>query len=198
MNQQSFANFTGIAPATLSSILKGNTRPTLQVVENIKAKMSRVDTNWLLFGTGSMFGVEASQNDASSDGTESTPIYNSVSREASSGILDFVDGTSSDQQQMGVGQSLFTSGQQQLPGSQRQSNAGQQYQTGMALDASSQSASGVVSQRPAGSASGVRQQRQSMSQQVVDMKNIDKQQRRITEIRVFYDDQTWESFVPKK
>ena len=28
--------------------------------------------------------------------------------------------------------------------------------------------------------------------------NIDKQSRRITEIRVFYDDQTWESFVPKR
>jgi len=31
-----------------------------------------------------------------------------------------------------------------------------------------------------------------------DVKNIDKQQRRVTEIRVFYDDQTWESFVPSK
>ena len=29
-------------------------------------------------------------------------------------------------------------------------------------------------------------------------KIIDKPARRITEIRVFYDDQTWESFVPKK
>ena len=30
------------------------------------------------------------------------------------------------------------------------------------------------------------------------LKNIDKPQRKITEIRIFYDDQTWESFVPKK
>ena len=30
------------------------------------------------------------------------------------------------------------------------------------------------------------------------LKNIDKHQRKITEIRVFYDDQTWETFVPKK
>ena len=30
------------------------------------------------------------------------------------------------------------------------------------------------------------------------MKNTDKVQRRVTEIRVFYDDQTWESFVPAK
>ena len=31
-----------------------------------------------------------------------------------------------------------------------------------------------------------------------EVKNIDKPQRRITEIRVFYDDQTWETFVPQK
>lgn len=29
------------------------------------------------------------------------------------------------------------------------------------------------------------------------VKNVDKTPRKITEIRVFYDDQTWESFVPK-
>ena len=31
-----------------------------------------------------------------------------------------------------------------------------------------------------------------------EMKIVDKPQRRVTEIRVFYDDQTWESFVPSK
>lgn len=30
------------------------------------------------------------------------------------------------------------------------------------------------------------------------IKYIDKPQRRITEIRIFYDDQTWETFIPKK
>lgn len=30
------------------------------------------------------------------------------------------------------------------------------------------------------------------------VKIIDKPQRKITEIRIFYDDQTWETFVPKK
>ena len=30
------------------------------------------------------------------------------------------------------------------------------------------------------------------------MKYLDKPQRQITEIRIFYDDQTWETFVPKK
>ena len=31
-----------------------------------------------------------------------------------------------------------------------------------------------------------------------NLKNFDKPTRQITEIRVFFDDQTWESFVPKK
>ena len=30
------------------------------------------------------------------------------------------------------------------------------------------------------------------------VKYIDKPQRNITEIRIFFDDQTWETFVPKK
>lgn len=33
---------------------------------------------------------------------------------------------------------------------------------------------------------------------MMDAKNIDKKPRSITEIRIFYDDQTWETFVPKK
>lgn len=32
----------------------------------------------------------------------------------------------------------------------------------------------------------------------MQVKYIDRQPRRITEIRIFYDDQTWETFVPKK
>ena len=31
-----------------------------------------------------------------------------------------------------------------------------------------------------------------------EVKTVDKPQRRITEIRIFYDDQTWETFVPQK
>lgn len=34
-------------------------------------------------------------------------------------------------------------------------------------------------------------------EQVV-LKNLDKKTRQITEIRIFFDDQTWETFVPKK
>lgn len=37
-----------------------------------------------------------------------------------------------------------------------------------------------------------------MEMEVDFMKNFDKTPRKVTEIRVFYDDQTWESFIPAK
>lgn len=37
-----------------------------------------------------------------------------------------------------------------------------------------------------------------MMEEKLKVKNIYKPQRQITEIRIFYDDQTWETFVPKK
>jgi hypothetical protein len=51
-------------------------------------------------------------------------------------------------------------------------------------------------QRPMNNMSGVRNTRLEMNFE--NMNNIDKIQRKVTEIRVFYDDQTWESFVPAK
>ena len=54
MTQQVFAEFIGQSPATLSSIFTGRTRPTLKVVEDIKAKIPDISTEWLLWGNGSM------------------------------------------------------------------------------------------------------------------------------------------------
>ena len=103
MNQQNFAQFLGMAPATLSSILSERTKPTLNTIEAIKNKFPNINIDWLMFGKGSMF-------------------------------LD------------------------ENPGSQTQARA------------------------------AVR----------TDVVFKEREPRKITEIRVFYDDQTWESFVPKK
>ena len=55
MTQQVFAEFIQIAPATLSSIFTGRTRPTLAIVEAIKNKIPKISTDWLLFGIGDMY-----------------------------------------------------------------------------------------------------------------------------------------------
>lgn len=60
---------------------------------------------------------------------------------------------------------------------------------GAPQSAASSSAPSVVADQP-------RAPQRAMTQTVV--KYIDKPQRQITEIRIFYDDQTWETFVPKR
>ena len=47
MTQQVFAEFIQIAPATLSSIFTGRTRPTLTIGEAIKNKIPSISTDWL-------------------------------------------------------------------------------------------------------------------------------------------------------
>ncbi len=42
------------------------------------------------------------------------------------------------------------------------------------------------------------QENTSPNTSIEKVKYIDKPQRKITEIRIFYDDQTWETFVPQK
>lgn len=140
MTQQTFANFIGMAPGTLSSIFNDRTRPTINIVEAIKKKLPDVSTDWLMFGEGSMYNNKVSSPDQSD--TPSQTVNNEPS-------LNFEQSASS------------------LP----ENNMG-----GRAAHPES------MSSRPYS----------------MEMKNINKQTRKITEIRVFFDDQTWESFVPSK
>src|SRR5574344_2099463 len=54
MNQQTFATYTGIGTASLSSIFNGRTRPTLNHVDAIIEKFPNVNPLWLLKGIGGM------------------------------------------------------------------------------------------------------------------------------------------------
>ena len=68
MNQQLFANATVISAASLSSIFKGRTKPTLNHVEAIKNTFPNINLNWLMFGSGSMF------NSPEQPSQSSTPV----------------------------------------------------------------------------------------------------------------------------
>lgn len=61
-------------------------------------------------------------------------------------------------------------------------------------NSSSQMTQGSLFDQP--QSQGVKQTLKNAAQD--NVKYIDKPQRKITEIRIFYDDQTWETFVPKK
>ena len=152
MTQQVFAEFIGIAPATLSGIFTERTRPTINTVEAIKKKIPSLSTDWLLFGKEPMYLDQANQSSNHVDGQNSAaPVPSRSSTNYSESLLDFQTSP--------------------IPG-------------------------GIVDVRMNSNLKGVNNTHGFSDFE--NMKNIDKMPRRVTEIRVFYDDQTWESFVPVK
>ncbi|MBQ9637838.1 MAG: helix-turn-helix transcriptional regulator [Prevotella sp.] len=151
MTQQVFAEFIGTTPATLSGIFNDRTRPTLNIVEMIKKKIPDISTDWLMFGTGSMY----QQTGDPQRPVNGADIATNTGGNFSEPMIDF--------------------------GSPLPPNA--------ATNAKVQMQQQVVH-------NGVRMT--PLNYACDDLKNIDKMKRRVTEIRVYYDDQTWESFTPSK
>lgn len=149
MTQQVFADFLGQSPATLSSIFNGRTRPTLKVVEDIKAKIPDINTEWLLWGTGSMHLTH-------SEGTSVAPTAEPLSGQEQ--MIHFDDPIP--QPSISV---------HPTPGNVHPTTVYQQSVRNTHLEYPRE-----------------------------EVKIIDKQPRRVTEIRVYYDDQTYETFVPAK
>jgi transcriptional regulator with XRE-family HTH domain len=148
MSQQVFADFVGIAPATLSGIFNDRTRPTLNIVEAIKKKIPDINTDWLMFGTGQMYQHTPAISD------DALTHQNGIRQNASLGsepMLDF--------------------GPEASPTPQNNVATPLNYNS-------------------------VRNTHPIVIRE--EVKIPDKSQRRVTEIRVYYDDQTWESFVPSK
>ena len=147
MTQQVFADYIGLAPATLSSIFNGRTRPTLNVVEALKRKIPNINFDWLMLGVGPMY-IDKSNDEA----VQELPDENQESRpRIENPMLDFDPAPSPTPQ-----------------------NAPQRVAF----------------------VNSVRSTRAETERE--DLKIIDKPQRKVIEIRVFYDDQTWDTFVPAK
>lgn len=141
MSQKVFAQFTGISEGSLSGVFNGRTRPTLQMVESIHARLPQLSVEWLMFGTGPMYIDEASSG-ASSDQEKKMD---------SPTLLDV--------QSLDQNPSLFTVQEQSMINSAQQT---------------------------------------PLNTPKTIVKYIDKPERHITEIRIFFDDQTWETFEPKR
>ena len=58
-----FAERTGLSSATISHILKGRNKPSLQVITQIKSSFTNVNIDYLLSGEGEMFIQEQSAPD---------------------------------------------------------------------------------------------------------------------------------------
>lgn len=142
MTQQVFADFLQQSPATLSSIFNGRTRPTLNIVDSIKAKFPDISIEWLLYGEGDMY-------------------------------------VSHPEEQPGVNTEILASGQEQMLNFES-----------VPSDAS------VPHFIPRPTHPETRSVHQEYARE--EIKIVEKEPRRVTEIRVYYDDQTYETFVPAK
>lgn len=54
-NARDFANEVGISAATMSNILNGRNKPSLEVLQKVIARYRNLSSDWLFLGVGSMY-----------------------------------------------------------------------------------------------------------------------------------------------
>ncbi|MBR1839176.1 MAG: helix-turn-helix transcriptional regulator [Prevotella sp.] len=173
MNQQAFAKFTHIGSASLSSIFTGRTRPTMNHVLAIMEAFPNVNPTWLLKGEG---GMLLTNDKTEVQNGENSTSYNDAEEGRSASVSQYgnpyyseTENKNSSTDNVADGLPLF----------------GQRKQVQI-----HPSVLPPVEKSPSG--------RYSKLNQVGVTQSLDALgHRKITEIRVFFDDQTWESFVPK-
>lgn len=164
LNQNLFADKIAVAPATLSNILKGKTKPSLEIAQNIRQAFPEINTFWLLDGTGEML--------LSSDDEHSTPLSSNPSNDIS----------------LNLSEDLFSS---PIPTSTMTGGA----RSTLPVNGKPGFPSGLDSQ----STQNYRLAENPMNPRELQMvKIVDKPFRKVREIQVFYDDDTYEVFAPKK
>lgn len=209
MNQQAFANHTAIATASLSNIYSGRTRPTLLHAVALKKSFPNLNLTWLITGEGDMFETPGS---VSSLAPELLSANLQQSEDSTNGGVSGqgdgrMQGTSATDKM--AEQLLLQFDDDQL--TSQQNTIGQNFRTSSSTNSSahtpthSSAHAPTTSSAPSPSRERAMQhgnqnsspQRQPYPQASI-APVISPVSRKITEIRVFYDDQTWESFVPKK
>lgn len=184
MTQQVFADFLQQSPATLSSIFNGRTRPTLNVIEAIKAKIPDISIEWLLYGSGEKYVTRPSA---------STDVVSEGSEGAQDLVLNF-DETATYPQNV----QLAGGHNNQLAGSQNSQHAATVYPSKVQNSGFNPSTNGQpgVAQVSMQYGQGLNGPRADFGREEAGI--TEKEPRRVTEIRVYYDDQTYETFVPSK
>lgn len=220
MNQQTFSHCTGINTATLSSIFTGRTRPTLNIIESIMKKFPEVNINWLMFGQGEMMNSTTENKNMTSSSFHNEKNIVNVQKNiptASPQILNFDDTNEENnrtyQQVQNQPSRNNNTNYNNSSNNYTQGNTPpsptQQYtpQNNNTMERYPQTVNMAVMQefKEEGYPQGytdrqriVQSQMKDNNENIIPNLNISSQQkRRVTEIRVFYDDQTWEAFIPK-
>ncbi len=176
LTQQDFAKLLEISPAQLSGIFNDRTKPTLNIVDAIHKKFPQVQLPWLLYGMPPMY--------INNEGTEDLGKGTSgMGENGHSGIeglaFDFAD----EEDNASSAPNVSASSSSAAPSAAHARSS-----------ASPSVVQGSLFEQP--QMCGVNRTLKNAVQE--NVKYIDKSPRKITEIRIFYDDQTWETFVPKK
>ena len=174
LSQQDFANRLGISAASLSSIFTGRTNPTNNHVMAIHHAFPEININWLLFGEGEMI-LSPKSDDQDADVLDADVAATAPTGGADGTSQVVQPGSLFDQSLVAVGQPPVSGSQSPLPGSQP-------------LHADPYSSHGQWRETAGYPKRG--------SEMIGNAINIDKRTRKIKEIRVFFDDGTYESFVP--
>lgn len=172
LSQQDFASKLGISPASLSSIYNGRTNPTNNHVQAIHRSFPEIDINWLLFGEGEMFGKAS----VSPSLGEAQLITEKVNGEVNINTNPNGPSTQTGSFQQG---SIFPD---EAFGGQSE-----------VWQASSQPSSTPSFSSPLKEEIALLQAKNKLME---SMNKVDKAPRKIKEIRVFFDDGTYESFAP--
>ena len=174
LNNVQFCNLTGVSSATLSHITSGRSNPTLTILRNIINGFPDLNPIWVYSGEGNMFKDTSNESDSFLDETQSeaTPVSGAVAppslTESSNANDSFVPNGSRGGRSLG---SLFTS----------DTSGGVDALKPLARSAAEQTASMA-------SLSDV------VRETIAQVQPQQRRVRKITEIRIFFDDGTYESF----
>lgn len=181
LSQQDFARKLEISPASLSSIFTGRTNPTNNHVSAVHRAFPDINVNWLMFGEGDMYLPTAAggsgENAAEGAGAEGTAGVEpgTMIPATGAGLAGAAPDLYAAEQP-----SLFSAPAEKAP---RRPDF-------------SATAGGRYGASAGGGSRDSRVNAKNEGIYGVSMKNIDILPRKIKEIRVFFDDGTYESFVP--
>lgn len=174
MSQQEFAEKLQVSPASLSSVFSGRTRPTSLYISAIHREFPQISVNWLMFGEGQMLLPTTDYTALATD------LFSQSTQHVASETLSkspHVDSPSSSN-----GSANSVSADQLLD--LATPNPSNRNRRSRYADRTQQPAEPSVPEK-------------SPLEALREMTNsFDKQERSITEIRVFYDNGTYESFFP--
>lgn len=167
LTQKQFANELCVAEATISNIYKGRTMPTNNLIQAVHQAYPGVNINWLMFGEGEML-LPLSGSDSSS-----TSPGSSVSGEVLNGAY-------------GANTGFGTTEEPSLFSAPSSVTGAPTSVTGAAAAASTTSYRSPQ----------VEMQLMEALSQLKNAKAEEKPAKKIKEIRVYFDDGTFESFAP--